>query len=131
IFFDSLEYIVFNPTWTIPPGIMKNEVIPNLEEDPSHYDPKRFKIYKKGKEIDPEDEDWEDKDLDPADYKVVEDPGPNNSLGKVRFIMPNDFSIYLHDTAADHLLKNKKRAYSHGCIRGEKPVVLAEYLLRD
>lgn len=131
IFFDSLEYIVFNPTWTIPPGIMKNEVIPNLEEDPSHYDPKRFKIYKKGKEIDPEDEDWEDKDLDPADYKVVEDPGPNNSLGKVKFIMPNDFSIYLHDTPADHLFKNKKRAYSHGCIRVEKPVVLAEYLLRD
>lgn len=131
IFNDSLEYIVFSPTWNVPPGIMKDEVIPNLKEDPAYYNPERFVLYKNGEEIDPEEEDWKDKDLNPAHYQLVERPGPSNSLGKVKFIMPNDLSIYLHDTPAGYLFSEEKRTYSHGCIRIEKPMALAQYLLRD
>lgn len=131
IFTDTLEYIVFSPTWNIPPGIMEEEAIPNLIEDPQYYDKERFKIYKKGKLINPKKEDWTSEDLDTNDYQIVENPGPGNSLGLVKFIMPNNFNVYLHDTPADHLFAKNKRAYSHGCIRLEKPVDLAEYLLKD
>jgi L,D-transpeptidase YcbB len=131
IFTDTLEYIVFSPTWTIPPGIMEKEAIPNLIEDPEYYDTDRFRIYKKGKLIDPVEEDWTDENINPGDYQIIEDPGPENSLGGVKFIMPNNFNVYLHDTPADHLFNKNKRAFSHGCIRIEKPTLLAEYLLKD
>jgi murein L,D-transpeptidase YcbB/YkuD len=131
IFVDTLEYIVFSPTWNIPASILEEEAIPNLIDDPEYYDKERFRIYKNGELIDPEEEDWMDEDLDPRDYKIVENPGPGNSLGLVKFIMPNNFNIYMHDTPADHLFSKRKRAYSHGCIRLEKPTLLAEYLLRD
>jgi murein L,D-transpeptidase YcbB/YkuD len=131
IFTDTLEYIVFSPTWTIPPGIMEEEAIPNLIEDSEHYDKERFKIYKKGKLINPKKEDWTSEELDSNEYQIIENPGPGNSLGLVKFIMPNDFNVYLHDTPADHLFSKNKRAFSHGCIRVEKPNLLAEYLLKD
>lgn len=131
VFIDTLEYIVFSPTWTVPPGIMEEEVIPNLKGNPLAYDTTRFRILKKGKMIDPTEEDWQAEDLDPKQYEVIEKPGPDNSLGLVKFMMPNDMHIYLHDTPADHLFNKRKRAYSHGCIRLERPMDMTKYLLAD
>lgn len=131
VFHDTLKYIVFSPTWTVPKSIIAEEFIPKLREDPAHFDPERFRFYKDGKEIDPLEEDWEDEDLDTSAYSVVENPGDGNSLGNVKFIMPNDYSIYLHDTPADQLFKREERALSHGCIRLEHPVDFARYLLSD
>lgn len=131
VFHDTLKYIVFSPTWTVPKSIIAEEFIPKLRENPAHFDPERFKFFKAGKEIDPLEEDWEDEELDPAVYAVVENPGDGNSLGNVKFIMPNDYSIYLHDTPADQLFKREERALSHGCIRLEDPVAFARYLLSD
>lgn len=131
IFSDTLKYIVFSPTWTVPQSIFAEEFLPKLREDPGHFDVARFKFYKGKREIDPFEEDWNDKDLDSTKYLVVENPGEANSLGKVKFIMPNDHSIYLHDTPADRLFDREERALSHGCIRLEKPEDLAEYLLSD
>lgn len=131
VFQDTLRYIVFSPTWIVPQSIFEKEFFPKLQDDPGHFDPERFKFYKNGKEIDPYLEPWGEKDLDLTLYKVVENPGDENSLGKIKFIMPNDFSIYLHDTPADQLFDKQARALSHGCIRVERPQDLAEYILSD
>lgn len=131
IFHDTLKYIVFSPTWTVPQSIFVEEFLPKLVEDPAHFSTERFLFYKKGDPIDPYEEEWDDKELDPTLYRVVENPGEQNSLGKIKFIMPNDHAIYLHDTPADGLFERNARALSHGCIRLEKPEELAEYLLSD
>lgn len=131
VFSDTLKYIVFSPTWTVPQSIFVEEFLPKLLEDPGHFDSERFLFYKEGKPIDPYEEKWDDKDFDPTLYRVVENPGEENSLGRIKFVMPNNFAIYLHDTPADGLFKRDVRALSHGCIRLEKPVELAEYLLSD
>ena len=130
IFADTLKYIVFSPTWNVPKSIFEEEFLPKLKEDPYHYSDD-FTFFKRGEEIDPGDEDWNAKDLNIAAYQAVQNPGPSNSLGYVKFIMPNNFNIYLHDTPADRLFNKKDRAFSHGCVRLEKPFELAEYLLRD
>lgn len=130
VFHDTLKYIVFNPTWMVPKSILEKEFLPKLIEDPGHFSSERFRFYKEGKEIDPWNEPWEEKDIDINDYSVVENPGDANSLGKVKFIMPNDFSVYLHDTPADKLFERQNRALSHGCIRLERPEEFAEYLLK-
>jgi L,D-transpeptidase YcbB len=131
IFNDTLEYIVFSPTWNVPESILKEEMIPDLQTNSLAYDPERFIFYQKGKEVDPEEIDWNEKDLNPDEFKVIERPGEENSLGLVKFIMPNNFNIYMHDTPADRLFRKNKRAFSHGCIRLEKPLEFAKYLLRD
>lgn len=131
VFHDTLKYLVFSPTWIVPQSIFEEEFLPKLLEDPAHFSAERFKFYKGAKEIDPYEEEWDDDDLDPKVYRVVENPGDANSLGKVKFIMPNDHSIYLHDTPADQLFARQERALSHGCIRVERPEELAAYLLSD
>lgn len=130
VFHDTLKYIVFSPTWAVPKSILAEEFLPKLREDPGHFDPARFRFYRDGEQIDPLEEDWEDDDLDIGAYSVVENPGDANSLGQVKFIMPNDFSIYLHDTPADQLFSREDRALSHGCIRLERPEDFAAYLLK-
>lgn len=130
VFQDTLKYIVFSPTWIVPKSIVQEEFLPKLKENPGHFDPERFRFFKDGKEIDPFEEPWEDEDLDINLYSAVENPGDANSLGKVKFIMPNDFSVYLHDTPADQLFSRDERALSHGCIRLERPEEFADYLLR-
>jgi murein L,D-transpeptidase YcbB/YkuD len=131
VFHDTLKYIVFSPSWYVPNSILQNEFLPKLRENPEHFSSDRFKFFKEGKEIDPMEESWEDEEIDTNKYSVVENPGDANSLGKVKFIMPNDFSIYLHDTPADQHFSREERALSHGCIRLEQPAEFARYLLKD
>lgn len=131
VFHDTLQYIVFSPTWMVPRSIFENEFYPKLREQADDVSWQRFRFFKDGKEIDPTEEDWTDKKLDISSYSVVEKPGDANALGNVKFIMPNNFSIYLHDTPADKLFREESRALSHGCIRLEKPMDFAEYLLAD
>jgi len=128
IFNDTLKYIVFSPTWNVPGSILEEEFLPNLRLNPEYYSAD-FKFFKDGEEIDPAEEDWNDEDIDLKSYRAVQDPGKLNALGHVKFVMPNNFNIYLHDTPADGLFRREDRALSHGCIRLEKPVELAHYLL--
>jgi L,D-transpeptidase YcbB len=130
IFYDTLKYIVFSPTWNVPKSILEEEFLPNLKNNPAYYSTD-FKFFKNGVEVDPEEEDWNDEELDVRSYQVVQNPGNLNALGHVKFVMPNNFNIYLHDTPADRLFRREDRALSHGCIRLEKPVDLATYLLED
>lgn len=131
VFHDTLKYIVFSPTWIVPKSIFENEFLPKLKKDSFHFSTERYRFYKNGSEIDPTAQEWADEDFDTSGYTVIENPGETNSLGNVKFIMPNDHSIYLHDTPADHLFEREERALSHGCVRLENPLELAEYLLRD
>ncbi len=131
IFNDTLKYIEFGPTWTVPQSIIKEEVIPNLQENPEYYSDRDFKFYQNEEEIDPDTIDWFNVDIEEKYYKVVQQPGLNNALGSVKFIMPNSLAIYLHDTPEDHLFNAEERAFSHGCIRVENPDQFAKYLLQD
>lgn len=131
VFSDALEHLVFSPTWTVPVSIIKEEIIPNLRSNPAYYSAKNFSFYKNDVEIDPSLEDWNSETVNPYQYRVVQGPGRDNSLGLVKFVMPNTMSVYLHDTPNHRLFARDYRALSHGCVRLDEPVRFAEYLLRD
>ena len=115
IFTGKLSTVVFSPYWNVPPSIVKKEILPKLESDPDY-------LVKENMEITGE----------LGGLPVIRQlPGDKNSLGRVKFLFPNSFNIYFHDTPAKSLFNKDKRAYSHGCIRLSDPVKMAEYLLKD
>ncbi|PTB96828.1 hypothetical protein C9994_05565 [Marivirga lumbricoides] len=131
VFSDTLSHIVFNPTWTVPQSIIWEEMVPKLRKNPGHYE-EDFKIYQDNVEVDPYMIDWLDMELKKKYYfRFVQQPGPSNSLGEVKFMFPNNLSIYMHDTPADVLFDRNNRDLSHGCIRLNKPFKFANYLLSD
>lgn len=109
IFSGDLKYVVFSPYWNVPPGILKNEVLPGIRRDKNY-------LAKHNME-------WNGK-------QVRQKPGPSNSLGGVKFLFPNSYNIYLHDTPSRTLFGRDQRAFSHGCIRLQQPKKLAQWLLR-
>jgi murein L,D-transpeptidase YcbB/YkuD len=130
VFHDTLEHVVFSPTWTVPTSIMKTEIFPRLRKNPAYYSNRDFTFYKNGVEIDPSMENL-DSAFNINQYRVVQKPGAYNSLGLVKFAMPNSMNIYLHDTP-DHTLFSKSfRALSHGCVRLDDPSKFAAYLLQE
>ena len=131
IFTDTLRYIVFKPTWSVPNSIIRNEIIPRLQKDSAYYSGKNYTFYKNGTVFDPSSVSWNNQDINSYQYSVVQQPGRDNSLGLVKFVMPNKMSIYLHDTPNHNLFNRTYRALSHGCIRLDDPDKLAEYLLKD
>jgi murein L,D-transpeptidase YcbB/YkuD len=130
VFHDSLEHIVFSPTWTVPPSIIKAEILPRLIKDSLYYAERNFSFYKNGVEIDPATERW-DSVFNINQYRVVQKPGSDNSLGLVKFVMPNSMNIYLHDTPDHRAFAKNYRALSHGCIRLDDPALFAAYLLQE
>ena len=133
IFSDRIEYIVFSPFWNVTKNILLDEVVPNQLKNPNFLDSQDMEVVKDlGKdkvEVIPTasvdwalvDENWP--------YRVRQRPGKINPLGFVKFIFPNAYDVYLHDTPADHLFNQVDRGFSHGCIRIEKPEQMTEYLL--
>lgn len=126
VFTDSISHIVFNPPWGVPQSIIQKEMIPRLKADPEAYSGKNFKVYQDGREVNAAEVDWNY----PAYYEFVQQPGASNALGLVKFVLHNDMKVYLHDTPNDYLFQRCERALSHGCIRLEKPALLAACLLR-
>jgi murein L,D-transpeptidase YcbB/YkuD len=131
VFTDTLRHVVFSPAWNVPTSIIKNEIIPRLQLDSSYYSSKNYLFYKGGVPIDPVAEIWRDQIINPYSLNVIQLPGPDNSLGRVKFVMPNHMNIYLHDTPGQRLFKRYSRALSHGCIRLDEPAELAKFLLKD
>jgi len=124
----KVDNIVFNPTWTVPPTIIKEDLIPDATKSKSYFYKTKVKIFNyKNKEISVND--WKPEDA--LNYKYVQDPGYNNSLGVVKINFSNDHLVYMHDTNHRELFVNNYRALSSGCVRIEKPLPLAEYLLKD
>jgi murein L,D-transpeptidase YcbB/YkuD len=131
VFSDEMTTIVFSPTWNVPESIIRKEMLPKLDNDPGYLQRQDFQIVgTSGEVIDAEAVDWFDESA-VARLHFRQEAGPKNALGLVKFQFPNPFDVYMHDTPQDALFEKGQRALSHGCIRLEKPVALAEYVLRD
>jgi L,D-transpeptidase YcbB len=132
VFADSMTYLVFRPHWYVPEQILVNEVIPQAKDNISYLAQHRFEVVdarRPSTVLDPKTIDWSDVDTTDLQFRVRQKAGSDNSLGLVKFMFPNQYSIYIHDTPAGRLFDQSKRALSHGCIRAEHPVELAEYVL--
>ena len=131
-FSGRMTYLVLNPTWNIPPKIAREEILPAVARDPGYLDAKGIDVVR-GTGDDAEVLDASEAaevGLEGSDVNLRARAGEENPLGKVKFMFPNRFDVYLHDTPADHLFAREERDFSHGCIRLEKPLELANYLLR-
>ncbi len=130
VFSDKIQYVVYNPTWTIPPTIKKNDVIPGAARDISYLKKKNLHVYDpQGNQIDPETINWNSSKA--SAYTFRQNAGPSNPLGLVKIIYPNEYMIYLHDTPSKDLFEKNLRAQSSGCVRVQNALDLAEYLLKD
>ncbi len=131
-FFDHMSYLVLNPTWTVPKSIIRREILPELQKDAGYLKRNNMILLKGGKSVDPATVDWKSLTAKTvAPYAVVQKPGKGNALGNVKFMFPNGHSVYLHDTPSKHLFAAESRAYSHGCVRVERPFALAWLLLSE
>ena len=126
-----MSHVVINPYWGVPNSIVKNEIIPAMLRNSDYINRNNMEVLKNNVVVSPYSIAWYDIKGNPP-FTIRQKPGPNNALGKVKFLFPNDFNIYFHDTPAKKYFVERKRAYSHGCIRLAEPLKLAEYiLLRD
>lgn len=132
VFSKDLRYVVFSPYWNVPPGILAKEVLPGLKRSGSGYLARQNMeiVGASGKVIPPGSINFNKYSGGNFPYVVRQRPGGRNSLGKVKFLFPNEYNIYLHDTPARYLFGENKRSFSHGCIRVAEPKHLAEWLLR-
>jgi L,D-transpeptidase YcbB len=128
----ELTYLVFNPTWTVPPTILAQDFLPYLKQDPGYVSRKGLKVIDRaGRAVEPWQIDWSRYSASYSPYMLRQDPGPRNALGRVKFIFPNDHAIFLHDTPNQKLFGRTTRAFSSGCIRVENALELARLLLND
>jgi murein L,D-transpeptidase YcbB/YkuD len=115
MFTGDLNQIVFSPYWNVPPSIVKSEILPAVDRNPNYLDNQNMEIVNSNGEL----------------PTIRQKPGTGNALGKVKFLFPNSFNIYFHDTPSKSLFDRDKRAFSHGCIRLQDPFRMAQYLLKD
>ncbi len=112
IFSDLMDHLVLNPSWTIPPTILRQDILPKLAADPGYAERRGYQVIRRGNNI-----------------TVRQPPGPGNALGNIKFMFPNDHAVYLHDTPSRNLFASARRAHSSGCVRVERPLRLAELVL--
>lgn len=133
-FDDEMTYLVFSPYWNIPESIIRAETLPRVAKDPGYLARNHIQILQRegGREVivAPSSVDWSDGAV-VSGLRFRQAPGDENSLGLVKFIFPNHFNVYLHDTPATALFAKADRALSHGCVRVEQPVALAQWVLQD
>jgi murein L,D-transpeptidase YcbB/YkuD len=125
----ELHTVVINPYWTLPPTIIFEDMLPQQKRDPTYFKSKQIRVFSNGVELDSEEIDWTQVNKDHFPYILRQDPGPRNSLGRLKFLFSNTYFVYLHDTPDKQLFDKDRRALSSGCIRVEEPVQLASYLL--
>lgn len=132
---DTLKYIVFNPRWNIPATIASDKMLKNLKAETGYYNNSNYSFFKtsytNGDTISTDSIEWGQITPENFPFYAVQDAGPDNALGRVKFIFPNNEAIYLHDTPNDSLFLKRERDLSHGCVRLEKPFELAEIILKD
>lgn len=133
VFQDKMEYVIFRPYWSVPYSITRAELIPHIVRDPDYLAKKNFEVVDSRQEVVTSGTVTSDilAQLRAGKLFIREKPGPQNSLGLVKFIFPNSYNVYMHDTPAHQLFSQSRRDFSHGCIRLEKPAELAAWVLRD
>lgn len=134
VFSGEISYLVFNPYWNVPHSITTKDKLPEIKKDPDYIARQRFEVLQGGTDarpIDPATVDWSRLWTSNLPYRLNQKPGPMNALGQVKFMFPNSHRVYLHDTPTRGLCAPAERSFSSGCVRGEKPMELAEYLLAD
>jgi murein L,D-transpeptidase YcbB/YkuD len=132
-FAGEMRYLVFNPYWNVPHKLAIEDLLPKQQSDPDYLKNQGFRVYaswrKGAMELDPASLDWSAFSRETFGYRLRQDPGDSNSLGRIKFMLPNPHAIYLHDTPSRHLFRRPVRTFSSGCIRVEKPVQLANFVL--
>src|SRR5215469_1552485 len=133
VFADSMEYVIFRPYWEVPPSIIRAEMVPHLTRDPSYLGKKGFQIVDSHQNVVASGTVSSDvlAQLRAGKLYIRQEPGPKNALGLVKFIFPNSYNVYMHDTPSTEFFAKSRRDFSHGCIRLEKPADLAAWVLRD
>ncbi len=129
VFSDEMEQVIFNPLWGVPDSIKTNEILPGLRRGGGILAKQNLKIQLRGKDINPATIDWSRTDI--RNFHVFQPPGSGNVLGVVKFWLPNKHAVYLHDTPSKNLFKSTARTFSHGCVRVQDPVRLAEVILAE
>ncbi len=134
VFSAEMGYLVFSPYWHVPSSIAANDVVPAVRKDPGYLTQKGIQVFRgSGAEteaLDPASIDWAEMSGPSLPYRFRQSPGPQNALGRVKFMFTNPYNVYLHDTPSRELFLRPDRTFSSGCIRLERPLELAEYLLR-
>ncbi|MGR9093344.1 MAG: L,D-transpeptidase family protein, partial [Gammaproteobacteria bacterium] len=132
IFKALMTHVITNPTWTVPPTILRKDVLPAMARDPAYLKAKRLRVFDRaGNAVNPDTIDWQRTRSDGFPYVLRQDPGAHNALGRIKFMFPNPHIVYLHDTPSRELFERAERTFSSGCIRVEHPFELATLLLRD
>ncbi len=135
VFSSLMDHLVFNPDWNIPNRIAVQDILPKARKDPGHMRRQKIRVFeswnRNAAELDPDEIDWSQVSPGNFRYRLMKDPGPHNDLGRIKFMFPNTFSVYLHDTPSKSLFERSMRGFSSGCIRIEKPLELAVYVLKD
>jgi murein L,D-transpeptidase YcbB/YkuD len=133
VFSENMKYVVFRPYWEVPPSIIRAEIIPHILRDPNYLSQKGFEVVDSRRKVVTDGAVSSDvlSQLRAGKLFVRQKPGPKNSLGLVKFLFPNTYNVYMHDTPATEFFARSRRDFSHGCIRLEKPADLAAWVLRD
>jgi len=133
IFMNKLRYVIFRPYWDVPPSIAEAEIIPALERNPDYLTKENMEVVDNHDNIISSGAVTNEILQEAREGKLSfrQRPGPENSLGLIKFLFPNDFDVYMHDTPATELFSRSRRDFSHGCIRLERPVDLAVWVLRN
>ena len=127
----KITYMVINPTWTIPYSIIRNEMWWRLVRDPAYLSREGYKVFRGKTEVNGDTIQWSKVNRNRIPYQIVQNPGPKNSLGTVKYMFNNPFSIYLHDTPSKSAFNKTQRAVSHGCVRLQDPILFGEYLTQN
>ena len=134
-FSNRITRIDLNPVWHLPSSIVENEIAPAMLRDPGYLSRKHLEVVKSSGDgtvtVDPGEVDWARMGKGDYPYRLRQPSGPDNALGRIKFVIPDQFDVYLHDTPSARLFNSTERDLSHGCVRLEHPVELAAYLLKN
>jgi murein L,D-transpeptidase YcbB/YkuD len=130
-FHATLKRMVTNPYWHVPYSISSTEILYGAKKDTGYFEKRNYKLFKNNKEVDPKSVDWSKIRQNNFPYRVRQEGGASNSLGLLKFLFPNEHSVFVHDTPSKRYFENDIRAYSHGCVRLQYPFDLAKAILQD
>jgi len=136
VFSGNMTYVEINPYWNVPASIATEELLPKIQKDVRYLKKEQMKVIRNSDKksiefVNPGEVNWSELSEGNFPYRLRQEPGPKNPLGRIKFMFPNKYGVYLHDTSEPALFERTRREFSHGCIRIEKPLEFAEYVLRD